>query len=108
MVPLQQLRDSSVYQFIKNEGLEEGREEGIEEGRKAIVEILLYSIERKFPGFVWPGFNLKSELERVENLDPLKRFYFDFDQIADADTLRARLNDFAIENRTENQPTVKH
>jgi predicted transposase YdaD len=34
MIPLDQLKESSFYQFIVEEGLEEGRKKGLEEGRE--------------------------------------------------------------------------
>jgi predicted transposase YdaD len=85
MVPLHQLKDSSFYQFILNEGREEGRE--------AVVKMLLYMIGKRFP-----GLDVKAEVEFIEDLEALTQLGFDLDQLADADALRKRLNELVVKN----------
>ncbi len=93
MIPIQSLRESSVYQFILAEGREEGLEEGREEGRKeALSKVLHHLIAKRFP-----GFSITDELERANNLDALEQICFDFDEIADTAALRARLAEMSAQ-----------
>lgn len=89
MIPIQQLKDSSVYQLAKSEG----KEEGLEKGRETLMAILLDVIGKRFP-----GLDVKAELEFVEDLDTLKQLYFDLDRLTDADALRRRLNELVVKN----------
>jgi predicted transposase YdaD len=87
MVPLEQLRESSVYQFILEEGLEKGREEGREEGRtEATVSLLRRLAAKRFP-----GLELGPELDRVRDLDALEQLCVDLDRFADAEALQQRI-----------------
>ena len=93
MIPIQQLKDSSVYQLAKSEGMEEGLEIGLEKGRETLMAILLDVIGKRFP-----GLDVKAELEFVEDLDTLKQLYFDLDRLTGADALRKRLNELVVKN----------
>ncbi|MDX2043279.1 MAG: hypothetical protein SF097_18830 [Acidobacteriota bacterium] len=97
MFPLQQLKDSPGYQFILaqgvEQGIEKGIEEGIEKGRQAIEEVLLGLIEKKFP-----GLNLNAEIDCVHDIEGLKQLCFNLDQVADAEELRAKVNELATRN----------
>lgn len=93
MVPLHQLKDSDGYKFLMEEAIKDAHEEIREEARQAMTEILLDLIGKRFP-----GLDLKVELERVSDPEALKHLYFDLDQVASAEDLRARLNDLATKN----------
>ena len=82
------MKDSPGYQDI----LAEGREEG----RKILEEVLLDKIGKQFP-----GFELKADLDRVSDLEALRQLYFNLDQIADTDDLRAKLDELAPENASK-------
>ncbi|MGH9839270.1 MAG: hypothetical protein ACREEM_10845 [Blastocatellia bacterium] len=82
MIPIQELRDSSVYQFARSEGREEGRE--------TVIELLAYLIGKRFP-----QLDLRADLEFIEDLNSLKQLGLELDQLADADALRARLNELS-------------
>jgi predicted transposase YdaD len=80
MIPLEQLRESSTYQYILQEGRQEGRQEGLEEGRQEgleegeqkgkIVEsrhTLTKLIAKRFP-----DLNLQAEIESIASLSILE------------------------------------
>lgn len=89
MVPLHKLKESPGYQNILGEGIEIG----IEKGRQVMEKVLLDKIEMQFP-----GFDLKSDLDRVTDLQALEQLYFSISQFADAEELRAKVNELAIKN----------
>ena len=105
MFPLQQLKDSPGYQLILAQGVEQGIERGIEKGiergiekgiergRQAMEEVLLGLIGKKFP-----GIELKSELDCVQDIEALKQLCFNLDQVADAEELRATVKELAMKN----------
>ena len=82
MITLESLRPSSAYQFILNEGREEGRQ--------ALTEILSDLIGKRFA-----DFNSKTELDCTGDFSALKSLYFDLDRFTNEDELRARLNELA-------------
>lgn len=88
MVPIDKLKESPAYQFILSTGIEQG----IEKGRRALEEVLLDLIEKRFP-----GFELKAEIDCVHDIEALTQLCFKVDQIADANELRARVHELAIE-----------
>ncbi len=83
MIPLQQLRDSSVYQYIFTEGREEGREEG---RRNTALHFFRRLAAKRFPGLA-----LGAELEAIRDPEALERLACELDELADENALRQRL-----------------
>jgi predicted transposase YdaD len=91
MIPLEQLKESSVYQFIVEEGLKQGREQGREQGRlEALAHLLRRLAAKRFP-----ELELGPELERVRDLEGLEQLCVDLDQVPEAEALRRRLAELA-------------
>lgn len=103
MIPLEQLKQSSFYQFILEEGLKEGREEGRkkgweegrEEGReegelKGVREILALLATSRFP-----GADFAAELDLIDDLEGLKKLSLELNSLPDPETLRERLRTLA-------------
>jgi hypothetical protein len=80
MIPLEQLRKhSSFYQFILEEGREEGR-------REAINQIFRQLVANRFP-----DLQLGAEVEAVSDLKQLEQLVCELNEIPDPETLRLRL-----------------
>jgi hypothetical protein len=77
MIPLEQLKESSWYQFVAEEGkLENAR------------EMLRMLAAKRFP-----GFKLGEELDRIHNLDALQRLGLEVYDLPDAETLKRRIDE---------------
>ncbi len=94
MMPIERLRESSFYQFI----LEEGREEGREEERRAALtreaDLFRLLADKRFP-----GIQLGAEVEAVGDPDKLHRLCHEVDEIPDPETLRRKLAELAAESQ---------
>jgi hypothetical protein len=82
---------------VREEAIEQARKEMREEMREeaqhqTVVELLLLAIGKRFP-----GHDFKAEVERALDTGALKQLVLDLDQIPDAETLRARLAELAVE-----------
>ena len=91
MIPLDQLKESSFYQFIVEEGLEEGRKKGLEEGRQeglqeGVADTLSKLIAKRFP-----DLNVTSEIDRIHDVNTLQELCLEVADLSNADALRARL-----------------
>jgi hypothetical protein len=75
MITLEQLKASSFYQFIAEE-----------EGLKSTREMLQMLAAKRFP-----GLKLVEELDRIHNLDALKRLCLEVSDLPDAETLKRRI-----------------
>lgn len=106
MISLEQLRDSSFYQFILEEGqekglvlgLEKGLKEGREEGREEAIKSMLATTADYFRLVAdkrFPGIQLGHEVEAVGDPAALLRLCGEMDSIADAETLRRQLAEAA-------------
>jgi len=73
------LKETPFYQFIREEGFEEGE-------RRKLIEMF-----RKFAVKRFPGLELGAEPEQVCDVEALKQLCLNLDQIPDEATLRARL-----------------
>jgi predicted transposase YdaD len=84
MIPLEQLRESSIYQLILQEGEAKGREEGLESERALVVRLL----RRKF------GELPEDLAARVRALprEPLERLGEDLLDLSDLAALAAWLD----------------
>ena len=82
MISLEQLRDSSFYQFI----LDEGREEERKSMLATTVDYFCLVADKRFP-----GIQLGQEVEAVGDPAMLLRLCSEIDSIADAATLRRKL-----------------
>jgi hypothetical protein len=77
MIPLEQLKESSFYQFI----LDEGR---LEDAR----EMLRMLAAKRFP-----GLKLGEELDRIHDLAALRRLGLEVSDLPDAETLKRRIDE---------------
>lgn len=99
MIPIQALRESSVYQFILEEGREEGIQIGREEGkRETLTEMLQRLAQQRFP-----GIELGEELQRIHELAALEDLCLKLDSLPDEAALRAQLKALAA-NGQQNGP----
>ena len=86
MIPLEQLRESSFYQFILEEGVEKERHKQLE----ITANILRHLIAKRFA-----GLQLGDDLDAISDLDGLQSLVIELDDIHDPDTLRRRLAELA-------------
>lgn len=91
MIPIQALRESSVYQFI----LEEGREEG---ERKTLAEVLQLMAQNRFP-----GIQVGEELARIHDAEALKDLCVNLYALPDEAALRAQLRTLAVNGKQNGQ-----
>ena len=73
MIPLEQLKESSFYQVIEEEGMKKGLMKGREEGRE---EGELKGVKEMFSLFAasrFPGCDCEAELDRVHDIEALKQ-----------------------------------
>jgi predicted transposase YdaD len=100
MIPLEQLKDSSFYQYILEEGEKiglsrgieegkrEGKREGIREGRKeAAAESLRLLVEKRFP-----KLDVKKEIAQIRDVALLQQLCVELLDMPDARAFRRRLN----------------
>jgi predicted transposase YdaD len=83
MIPLEQLRESSIYQLILQEGKTEGRQEGREEGLEHERTLIARQLRRKFGA-------LAAEAEaqvRTLSRERIERLAEDLFDLPDADAL---------------------
>ncbi len=95
MIPFEQFRESSIYQFILEEGekrgfkraYERGFKKGFKRGRiKPLVWGLNVLRAKRFP-----ALQVSAQLEQIYNASTLRRLYKDAMDMKDADTLKQRL-----------------
>ncbi len=72
MIPLEQLKESSVYQHILQEGRDVGRAEGELKGRvegriEEVRKVLIKQIAKRFP-----ALDLQTEINSIEDLSTLE------------------------------------
>lgn len=79
MIPIQTLRESSVYQFI----LEEGK-------REMLTDMLQRIAHNRFP-----GVEIKEEVERVNDLEALEHLCVNLHALPDEAELHAQLRKLA-------------
>ena len=75
MITLEQLKESSFYQFVEEEG-----------GLKATRETLQMLAAKRFP-----GLKLSEEVERIHDLEALKRLCLEVSDLPDVETLTRRI-----------------
>ena len=102
MISLEQLRDSSFYQFILEEGeakgIALGLKKGLEEGREETLKSMLATTADYFRLVAdkrFPGIQLGGEVEAIGDPAALLRLCSEIDSIADAATLRRKLAEAA-------------
>ncbi len=77
MIPLEQLKESSWYQFV------------VEEGElKSTREMLRMLAAKRFP-----GLKLGDELDRIHDLSALQRLCLEVSDLPDAETLKRRIDE---------------
>lgn len=86
MIPLEQLKESSFYQLI----LQEGREEERREGLKALADAFRLLAATRFP-----GIQLGDEVEAIRDLGKLRGLCHELEQIPDEATLHRRIAELA-------------
>jgi hypothetical protein len=86
MISMEQLKASDFVQYILEEGMEKGREES----RETVLDMF-----RLLAGYRFPGIQLGDEVERVSDINALRRLCHELDQIPDPDALRQRLSQLA-------------
>ncbi|MGH9835542.1 MAG: hypothetical protein ACRD9Y_21180 [Blastocatellia bacterium] len=79
MIPLEQLKESSWYQFVVEEGRDEGR---LETARKML---------RMLAAKRFPSLKLGEEVDRIHDLDALERLGLEVYDLPDAETLKRRI-----------------
>lgn len=83
MIPLEQLKESSFYQFVMDEGRAEGRDEGRLEDAREMLRMLA---AKRFP-----GLELGEELDRIHDLDAIRRLGLEVSDLPDVETLKRRI-----------------
>lgn len=84
MIPIQALRESSVYQFI----LQEGK-------REMLIDMLQRMAHNRFP-----GVEIKEEVERVNDLEALENLCVNLHTLPDEATLHAQIGKLAANGQT--------
>ncbi len=87
MIPIHALRESSMYQFILDEGRQEGRQEG---KRSAVIEML-----QRFAAKRFPELEIAEDVNRVEDIAALEQLCLEINELPDAEALRVRLLELA-------------
>jgi hypothetical protein len=77
MIPLEQLKESSWYQFVEEEG----------ELKNARTMLQMLAAKR------FPGLKLGEELDRVHDLAALRRLGLEVSDLPDAETLKRRIDE---------------
>jgi hypothetical protein len=90
MISLEQLRDSSFYQFILEEGEAKGREEVLKSMLATTADYFRLVADKRFP-----GIQLGQEVEAVGDPAALLHLCGEMDSIADAEALRRKLAEAA-------------
>jgi predicted transposase YdaD len=83
MIPLEQLKESSFYQFIVKEGLEEGLEKG---QLKAAADTLRLLIAKRFP-----EVDLNKEIDRISDVSLLQQLSVDVLDTPSSEAMKERL-----------------
>jgi predicted transposase YdaD len=99
MIDLKQLKDSSIYQHILQEGRQEGRQEGWQEGRQEGRQegLVLGKLEgvretlNRLIGKRFPSLELASQINQIDNIDALEQLILDLFELADADAVHKRV-----------------
>ncbi len=91
MIPIHAYRESSVYQFILDEGRTTGQ-------RELLTDMLQRMAQRRFPDFM-----LGAEVERVHDLKALEDLCLDIDALPDEAALRAQLQALVV-NGKQHEP----
>lgn len=119
MIPLDQLKESSMYKYIVEEGVKEGIEKGIKKGiEKGIEKGIKKGIEKgikegrkegQAQGFAqaillfvserFPGVDVSEQIKRIKNPDTLQKLYADIIKMSDASELKKRLSRIAKSSR---------
>ena len=99
MIPLEELKESSFYKFIVEEGMKEGREKGLQErlqeglqqglqqGKvETAAEMLLMLVAKRFP-----GLDVATEIERIRDAAVLQQLCLEVIDMPDAAALEKRL-----------------
>ena len=80
MIPIEQLRESSTYQYILQEGLREGEQKGkLEESRNTLLKL----IAKRFP-----TLDLRSEIEHINDLSILEDLCLKVIDASNADEMK--------------------
>lgn len=90
-IPIEQLRESSGYQYLFNDALGVGLEKGREEGREQAITALFQRLAAKR----FPKIDLGEALAKVEDIDALEQLCLDLDQYPDEASLLQKLNELA-------------
>ncbi len=95
MIPLEQLKDSSMYEYIVEEGLREGRRKGLQEGREegreegkfeGIAEALLIVLGKRFP-----DMDASKEIRAIRDVAALEKLLAEAMDISDAAVFQKRI-----------------
>ena len=98
MIPLEQLRRSSFYQFILNEGLQEGRQEGRQEGHQEGQIVEAANMVIKLMAKRFPLLDLKEQILQIDNVNTLEQLALDLLEIADADLMKQNVYKILSQN----------
>jgi len=91
MIPLEQLKESSFYRWIVQEGLKEGREEGEIKGAATALRML---IAKRFP-----NLQVDEAIDRIRDASLLQQLCVEVIEIQDEATLQRRLTELAQPSR---------
>lgn len=102
MIPIQALRESSVYQFILEEGREKGLEQGLEQGKRNTLKELLQRVaQNRFPGFA-----VGEDVERIHDLNALEDLCVNLYTLPDEAALQAQLQALAVNGKQNGQAST--
>jgi predicted transposase YdaD len=95
MIPLEQLKASSMYQYFMeegiNEGMKKGLQKGLQKGRKegkaeGIAEAILLFVGERFP-----QVDASEQVKRIKDPARLRKLYAEIIKMSDAAELKQRL-----------------
>ena len=91
-IPIEQLRESSGYQYLFKDALEKGREEGREEGqREAAARLFQHLAAKRFP-----DLDVSEVLAKINDSYALEQLCLDLDQFSGEASLLQKLSELAV------------
>jgi predicted transposase YdaD len=91
-IPIEQLRESSGYQYLFKDALEKGREEGREEGqREAAARLFQHLAAKRFP-----DLDVSEVLAKINDSYALEQLCLDLDQFSSEASLLQKLSELAV------------
>ncbi|MEW6125551.1 MAG: hypothetical protein AB1757_00695 [Acidobacteriota bacterium] len=99
MIPIEQLKESSFYQLVLQEGERKGEKRGEKKGErrgeiKGAAESLTMMVAKRFP-----NLNVSAEIKRIQNAALLQQLCVELLDMPSADVLKKRLSEILSKNK---------